>query len=236
MEQPFSFRPSLLGSPRDQDAFRSPGRVAKILGAVYVLELAASLFLAVLLWQVLTSIEELRAGQSIAEEDWIALGGRFAELRTSLLVTGVIAIVGLAVWTHRITANAASFAGATSQSPGWAAASYFIPVLNWWRPYVAVTEAWDASDPDGGDAHRRGARGLLAVWWAFFLLSGWGALIQGHVGQGDDLDAWVRDVRISLIALAVQMIATVLTLIVVRRLSRRQDERFRARIPTATAL
>lgn len=236
MEQPVPTRPSLLGSPRDGDAFRSPGRVAKILGAVYVLELAASLFLAVLLWQVLTSIQELRAGQSISEEDWAALAGRFAELRTSLMVTGIIAIVGLAVWTHRVTANAVSFGRATSQSPGWAAASFFIPVLNWWWPYVAVTEAWDASDPDGGDPHRRGARGLLGAWWAFFLLSGWGTLIQGQVGRGDDLDAWVRDVRISLIALAVQMIATVLSLIVVRRLSRRQDERFRAPIPTATAL
>lgn len=233
MEQPVPSRPSLLGP---LDSFRSPGRAAKILGAVYVAELAASLLLAVLLWQVLTSIQELQAGRSISEEGWIALAARFTELRVSLLVTGIIAIVGLAAWTYRVTANAVYFGRATSQSPGWAAASYFIPVMNWWRPYVAVTEAWDASDPDGGHPHRHGARGLLAVWWAFFLLSGWGTFIQGHVGRGDDLDAWVRDVRISLIALAVQMTATVLTLIVVRRLSRRQDERFRARIPTATAL
>lgn len=236
MEQPAPLRPSLFGPPGEGETFRSPGRIARILGAVYVVELAATVFLAVLLWQVLASIQELRSGHAISEEDWIALAARFAELRASLLVTGVVAIVGLAVWTHRVTANAISFGRATSQSPGWAAASYFIPVLNWWRPYVAVAEAWDASDPDGGDPHRPGSRGLLAVWWVFFLFSGWGTLIQGHVGRGDDLDAWVRDVRISLAALAVQMVATVLTLIVVRRLSHRQDERFRAPIPTATAL
>lgn len=235
MEQPAPTRPSLLGPPLGGDAFRSPGRIARILGAVYVMELAASLFLAVLLWQVLAAVQELQAGQSISEEDWIALADRFSELRASLLVTGVIAIVGLAVWTHRVTANAAAFGRATSQSPAWAAASYFIPVLNWWWPYVAVTEAWDASQPDGGDP-RPGARRLLAFWWACFLLSGWGTLIQGQVGRGDDLDAWVRDVRISLLALSIQMIATILSLLVVRRLSLRQDERFRARIPTATAL
>lgn len=234
MEQPASSRPSLLVPP-EGDAFRSPGRLAKILSAVYVLELAAGLVLAVLLWRLLGLIQSLQAGQSIAEEDWVALAARFADLRTSLLVTGVIGTAGLAVWTYRITANAFSFGHAPSQSPGWAAASYFIPVLNWWRPYVAVTEAWDASDPDGGDA-RQGGRGVLAVWWAFFLLSGWGTLIQGHVGGGVDLGAWVSDVRISLAAVAVQVIATVLTLVVVRRLSRRQDARFRARIPTATAL
>lgn len=235
MEHPTSSRASLLFPPNG-DAFRSPGRVAKILSAFYVLELAAGLFLAVLLWQLLTMIQELQAGRAISEEGWAALAARFAELRISLLLIGLVAIIGLAVWTHRVTANAASFGRALSQSPGWAAASYFIPVLNWWRPYAAVTEAWDASDPDGGDPHRRGARALLGVWWAFFLFSGWGTLIQGHVGRGDDLSAWVRDVRISLVALAVQMIATVLTLIVVRRLSRRQDERFRARIPTATVV
>ena len=217
-------------------SFRSPGRIAKVLGAVYVLELAAGLFLAVLLWQLLASIQELQAGRPIAEEDWVALAARFAELRTSLLVTGVVGIVGLAVWTHRVTANAASFGRATSQSPGWAAASYFIPVLNWWWPYVAVTEAWDASDPDGGDSDRKGGRGLLAAWWAFFLLSGWGTLIQGQIGSGVDVHAWARDVRISLASVAVQVIATALTLVVVRRLSRRQDERFRAPVPTATAL
>jgi hypothetical protein len=140
------------------------------------------------------------------------------------------------VWTHRITANAASFGRATSRSPGWAAASYFIPVGNWWWPYRAVTEAWDACDPADGDPSRQGGRGLLAVWWAFFLLAGWGTLIQAQVGGGADLAAWVRDVRISLAAVGVQIIATVLTLVVVRRLSRRQDERFRERIPTATAL
>ena len=235
MEQPAPVSPSLFARP-EADRFRSPARIAKLLGAVYVIELAASLFLAVLLWRLLTAIQALRAGRSISEEGWIELAGRFSELRTSLLVTGLIAVVGLAAWTHRITANAVALGRATSQSPGWAAASYFIPVLNWWRPYMAVTDAWDAGEVEGDDRRWPAAGGLLGVWWAFFLLSGWGTFIQVQVGTGHDLDAWVHDVGVSLVALAVQMIATVLTLVVVRRLSRLQDERFRARIPTATAL
>ena len=133
---------------------------------------------------------------------------------------------------------------------GWAAASYFIPVLNWWRPYVAVTEAWDASDPDGGEPHlpvevvrfawAETRRRLLEVLPEATLRLGTSTRTLDAEGGGTVpttvVDLSNGDVRISLVALAIQMVATVLTLIVVRRLSRRQDERFRPRVPTATAL
>ena len=57
-----------------------------------------------------------------------------------------------------------------SISAGWAAGYFFIPIMNLWKPYQAMKEIWQGSDPDP-TVHAFSVRvpALLPWWWGLFL-------------------------------------------------------------------
>jgi len=55
-------------------------------------------------------------------------------------------------------------------SPKRAVGQFFIPILNLWRPYMAVNELWKAShDPGRWRSSRQGA--VLPLWWLICLVT-----------------------------------------------------------------
>ncbi|MEE2641242.1 MAG: DUF4328 domain-containing protein [Planctomycetota bacterium] len=67
----------------------------------------------------------------------------------TLLVYLVTAIVFL-VWFHRAYKNLPALGGRNlATTPGWATGSFFIPILNLFRPYQAVAEIWKTVAPPG---------------------------------------------------------------------------------------
>lgn len=53
--------------------------------------------------------------------------------------------------------------------PGWAVGYFFIPILNWWKPYQAMRSLWRSSHsvnhPDIQDS-----TWVLPTWWAFWVI------------------------------------------------------------------
>ena len=104
----------------------------------------------------------------------------------------VATVVLFLLWLHRAVANARLMGRSTTCSPAEAVGAYFIPVLNFFRPYQAMKELHRASDPttlgdapvfrDRDDAdYRGGAREVIAParwayaapilgWWLLFAL------------------------------------------------------------------
>lgn len=84
------------------------------------------------------------------------------------LITGVTFLR----WIYRANLNCHGFnPDAMRFTPGWSVASFFIPILNLFRPYQAMKEIWLVSrnplrwkDQPGG--------ALLGWWWALWLISG----------------------------------------------------------------
>ena len=58
------------------------------------------------------------------------------------------AIVLFCLFMPRANRNARAFGAPMSNSPGWAAGWFFVPVAFWWKPYYAMKEIWQGSDPD----------------------------------------------------------------------------------------
>jgi hypothetical protein len=55
-------------------------------------------------------------------------------------------------------------------TPGWAVGTFFIPILNLWKPYQAMKSLWRISH----DAHNPDAQHepwLLPVWWTLWIVS-----------------------------------------------------------------
>ncbi len=96
--------------------------------------------------------------------------GVFLSLLVCLIVVGR--------WIYRASANAHAISDEMTITPGWAVGSYFIPILNLFRPYQAMREIWLASH-FRGNWHAESSPGLLIVWWSLWI----GTAILGNVSM-----------------------------------------------------
>jgi hypothetical protein len=113
---------------------------------------------------------------------------------------------------------------------GWAIGSWFVPILNLWRPKQIVNDVWRAGAREESDA-RPGF--LLLAWWLLFVISNWVANIAIRSSFGD---ATPEEVRSGSIAYAVSdgidIAAAILAILVVRAATGRLDGRAAATAPT----
>ncbi len=88
------------------------------------------------------------------------------------LLALVVTAVAWLRWAHRAHANLSLFGTRrTDHTPAAAVYSWFIPILNLFRPYQITKELWLRSRDANAVASLAGARGagLLAAWWTAWL-------------------------------------------------------------------
>lgn len=133
------------------------------------------------------------------------------------------------VWLYRASSNLAPL-GATSQtiSPGWAVGWWFIPFMNLVRPYQAVREIWQLSEPPrdaaatAPPAARRGAA-WLGWWWAGWLVSNIGGVILTRISmETESTDGMIAVTYASIAGHVVEIVAAILAIFVVRAIDARQ--------------
>jgi hypothetical protein len=101
----------------------------------------------------------------------------------SLIVSFIFvaaAIVAL-IWQHRAASAARALGFPAGQSPAWGVGAWFVPIVNFWIPYLAVRDCLPPGDP-----HRpRVLRWWLA--WLFASLVGAAAGISALFSSGTAL-------------------------------------------------
>lgn len=114
---------------------------------------------------------ELLNRSEYTEEEGEANDTRQSVLALADLGLYIVTAVCFAVWIVRAHRNVRAMgARALTTTPGWAVGSFFIPILNLFRPYQAMRDLLQASrDP----AKWRSAPGspVLPLWWALWLIS-----------------------------------------------------------------
>jgi hypothetical protein len=128
-----------------------------------------------------------------------------------LLLTYVVACF----WIYNAACNARAFGAKGLQiTPGWAVGWYFIPVMCLFKPFQGMAEIWEASvSPASWQAQR--TPGLLRVWWGAWLLTN---LVGAVVSRFDGL-------RLQALAAAFDVVAVVLFLTIVWRVTQMQGAR-----------
>jgi Domain of unknown function (DUF4328) len=227
-----SFSASPLGA--QGEAYRSPRARAKLVTAALVLDLAALIVVATLLWDSLGVAQALAAGEDVSDASFALLERRGAEME--LIAGGVLlaCVVMFCLWTHRVAKNSVAMGANLSITPGWAVGYYFIPIVSWWMPYAAMVQVWDASDPDPrSDPHQSRSHGLLVVWWISWLASRGVHLVVSRWEEPADAQAWIDQIVLGFVGLGVEAVAVVFAIAMVWRLTRRQEARFAALMPEA---
>lgn len=132
-------------------------------------------------------------------------------------------------WIYRASCNCREL-GATGMqfSPGWSVGWYFIPVFNFWKPYQAMKEIWQASANPRIWSHGA-APGLLLAWWFSWLVSSvlWNASSNATLSADDLPKAIAASVVAQLSALA-SILSCIALLSVVKRVYAMQKSQFLA--------
>jgi hypothetical protein len=161
------------------------------------------------------------------ESELSAIDTRSMGLAVLTAVIGILAVVWFCMFMVRANRNARSFGSPMSIRPGWAAGFFFVPFVNLWKPYQAMKEIWQGSDPDP-NAHSFSVRvpSLIGWWWAIYILHNVGLRLvlkanKDLKGPRDFINGSWAEIVTSGLSIA----AALLAIAVVRAVARRQDER-----------
>jgi hypothetical protein len=150
-------------------------------------------------------------------------------LRLVWLPWYVITGIAFLMWKHRAHRNLPAL-GATDLefSPRGAVGWYFCPFLNLFKPYQAMREICNASNPsylsiDGSAWRSRNAPAVVRIWWAFFLIMNFVTRAVASAENSVDTPAAFRFVAAaSMVDYGITMIAATSAIGVVWLIDRRQ--------------
>jgi hypothetical protein len=138
-------------------------------------------FLIVLLWTYLTLSAVSAAITAVALATGQAVNTDTDTLSTYDIATLLILVPQLPVvittgvvflmWIHRANRNARGLgAEEMTFSPGWSVGWFFIPIANFWKPYQAMKQIWQAS-ANPSDWQSQPVPTLVSNWWALWVFS-----------------------------------------------------------------
>lgn len=215
----------------DGRRYRRATVAARAAQAPLVALAAVQLAVIVLVSRELASVDAARNGL-LELGPASARGANLGRLGDASLVLTIVAMVMFIGWLRRTVANLAPL-GARSVPYGtrWAVGSWFVPILNLWRPKSVVDEVWRASDPnlprDEGDSWTRlPASWVVLAWWVLFIGSWLVQLLalrlRSTAGSLDDLS---RADNLLLGAACTSLFAIPLAIAVIHEITRRQETR-----------
>ena len=107
------------------------------------------------------------AGDSVPITGFVASQDRQLYVLIAQWIALLATVIFSLMWVNRATANLISLRlqseSAPQFSPGWAVGWWFVPIMNFFRPYQVMAELWRRS------FHVNGVSWLLPVWWSLWL-------------------------------------------------------------------
>jgi hypothetical protein len=148
------------------------------------------------------------------------------------VIAFVVAAVMFIRWFRRAYANLPAL-GTTNLrfQTWWTIGSWFIPIVNLFRPKQIANDIWRGSDPEERLDQEPSWQGadvpaLFQWWWGFYLVSTWMENVSFRVElAANDLDGYRNAAAVTMAVNAFEAVAGVLAVLVVQRTTRRQEAR-----------
>jgi hypothetical protein len=143
-----------------------------------------------------------------------------------VLMAVVFTVVAFIVWLYRARKNLVTWGiQGLRYGPGWAIGGWFIPIANLVIPKLVVDTVWSGSKlPPAERAARRSSNGLIWSWWLCLLV---GNLMTNVAAR----ERFTRDDTVAEIvgfntpSTALMVVAAFLAIVLVRRITRMQEQR-----------
>lgn len=202
--------------------------------SMFVRMLLITEVLAIIIGSIATVFElqllaDLRDGNVVSTEQIDASGAWQSILGIAQIALFIGSGIMVFVWIYRAHRNLRLLQIPELKfTPGWAVGWFFVPFANMVKPYQAMRELWKASAYGYGQYWPAAETPLtLIIWWMVSLTS----IILARISVRITLDAETLDELISadvviLLSNGVDILAAVLTMVVVMRIYKAQEELF----------
>jgi hypothetical protein len=228
-------------------AYRSASRLAFLLTFLLIVEVVIAAVTSLLMAGQIELIDAARAGATIPQTLAEAHDARQRILGSIAMPYSVVGQILFLVWVYRVNRNAWTIdARRMNYSPGWSVGWFLVPFANLVKPYSVMREIWQVSSRGSRqNGQPAPAAPLIGTWWVVTVIHGlmhfspWqiitGRMLladyyENHQFMADSL--W----RFSwgfLIAEISGIVANVLTIVIVVRITEFQDRRQFAIAPPA---
>ncbi|MBL8156364.1 MAG: DUF4328 domain-containing protein [Anaerolineae bacterium] len=212
-------------------AYRSPRRRAQWAMALIALIAIASLILVVFRISERNLLVDLSTGNISTNSLRLAQESdqRIASISTVLFVLNLLTVIPFLMWFNRSYRNLLAF-GATGlrygQSPNWAWISFFIPLLNIIRPFQTAQEMWTHTQSTLS-SQMPDRDSIVLRWWASYMaMNLLGQITVRAWRDFESFDDIFNANGLSLASDIAVIIASVLAIVFLRRLTERQEMKY----------
>jgi hypothetical protein len=207
--------------------------ITAVMGLLVLSEIANVAFALVSVSAMRKAIAEGKLQLHAIYQGEILIGG--AEI-----VLWLVAVVLFCFFMPRANRNLRAFAGEQGGvrlafKPRQAALAFFVPIVNLYRPYQAMKELWQWSDPDpAAPPSSVRVSALLSWWWGLCLLDNLFSLIKGLNRSRPPVPSAITESSwVGIAETVVSIAAAVLAALVVRAVARRHELRQQRRTQRA---
>lgn len=132
----------------------------------------------------------------------------------ALLASAVLGGIAFLFWFRRAYGNAHALGLQGRHGLGWAVGGWFVPFLNLVRPGQIAIEMWAHAGRD-----RVGGTSTVAIWWMAFLIGNFSSSIGARLIASESEPMTLLGLEILLASDAVTVLAAILAIVIVRRLT-----------------
>ncbi|MEJ6570856.1 MAG: DUF4328 domain-containing protein [Akkermansiaceae bacterium] len=135
-----------------------------------------------------------------------------------ILITAIVFVI----WINRSCKNAWLLdPPRMSITPSWSIGYYFIPIVNFWKPYVSMKEIRSSSY---GSDHA--LRGLMPIWWALWIISSILGLVVFRIHLTSDNDeSYLMASKLAFVSVPVDVILNYIAIILITGVTAAQKRR-----------
>lgn len=207
------------------DEFRDPESIGRAAGIALIVWIASAVLYGGSAIYSIAAINAYQVGETAAWVDLDTVDLVAAVTGGIYALAFLVCVIVVGRWIYRVNKNAWQISDGMTVSPGWGVGSYFIPILNLFRPFRGMCETWQASHAPG-DPESVPVPGIMRLWWAGWLITG--ALGQASFRLGmraETLDDFLTIAQIDAVGMVSDLIAGVSLLWIVHRLTEAQGRR-----------
>jgi hypothetical protein len=217
--------------PESYIPLRGRAQAVTVVFVITAVVCAVAVFSDALEWRLM---DRIIAGEEVTDAEATANDNRQGTIGLVQLVLVIAAAVVFIRWMHAAYRNIYLVApGERRYSPGWAIGSWFVPIMNLFRPKQMVNDIWRAGGRDAADA-QPGA--LLLGWWLLWVLSSFIVNFAARSYMRADTAEEIKTGTILyLVSDAMSVVCAILAIVIVRKGTDRLDAKAAAVPPPPPA-
>ena len=145
-------------------------------------------------------------------------------LRSTITVANlllvILSIVFFIMWFRRAYYNLHLLPWNNARhTEGWAAGSWFVPIINLWWPYQIMMDIWNGTQNTLrerlGDPR---PAAIVGWWWALHLITSFYDNIAARIGwNSDDVDSLITSTKMDIIGEVLSIPAILITIVMIQR-------------------